>query len=307
MTQPLDYVPTHSALFYPKPRAFNPLSLAFWIAIGIAIALAAGWFYNWFYYENNNLVARLLACAGMTIGLGFLCTLVSEMGEVSDWRIAMIVSLAITSCCLYVTWMLWTQRAMVIIVSQKVALWHLILRPIPVARLLVHLNDFGLWTYAGIHFRGWPLLVIWILEGLLFTVPGPIAAAVMVMNRAPLCLACRKRVQRDGEVLKFSARDERDFEVAVLDRQFERLHEFEQTEEERADSDSPRIIIKLFRCPTGHDTHLLHAAVVSYRRTRKGARKRVERPMLEYMIVGAEQADFLKSLVEKSEAEGCVQ
>jgi hypothetical protein len=295
----LEYRPADSALFHPRPRALDPGRLAIAMPVAFAVQVAASYFYIWFYHEYNDLFARLAACAGLAIGVWFLCGLVCEFGEVGDARVAAVVSLLIALFGLYWSWLFWTQRTLTMITGRDVPWWAILIHPAPAAQLVWHLHSVGIWKYHDIEFRGPLLVIVWIVEAAILVAAPVYFTTAMVTRRTPMCLNCHKRTHRYGPLLRFSDRDTDGFTNSVLNRRFDELVSFAPDARERDDYRSSRILLKLYQCPRCKETNLLLAEHVTFVRGNKGSSKRKETPIVEFMVIGAEQAEQLSALEDR--------
>ena len=284
----------HNAAHYMQERRANPLrfALAFvggllLVALGAIVYVRLGRQFDTMHLRIALLVAASAGAAGISAG-------VVRIGRVPATSIATLVGALLGLICLYVMWLVWVHD-----IFARAGLppkySFLIQHPGSLYRVICDLNREGTWSYQGERWRGIPLLIVWLAEAGAI-VGSSVAAAVLATQRGQiLCRACNSKCQRIRGLRRFAADRQDEFVAAVENRQFDELSDFEP----RMHEDDPELSLELVCCTKCDQTNVLSVNRVAWTIDNSGRSKVQIRPLIERMIITADEAEKLKILKDE--------
>jgi hypothetical protein len=298
MTEPLQYRPSSSAVYYTPPKRRNAAKTLAGVAVGGLFVVAGAIVYAKLQPEMSSPYLRIGAVFAASVATGILAMLVVNGTNVRSQAIAALIGALFGLLALYVMWVVWicdAGRAVGVVIR-----WQLLVkRPRVLWFLIRQFNETGTWSYRGNVARGVPLAIFWLIEaGAILGTSVAIAVKSISQPDAPICRECGSKCRSVGRLPRFDASHESAIVTAVESRDFAKLATFPQ----RAHEDDPEISLRLVSCPTCKQTHVLTVSRIAWHvlpSTRVVQVKSV--PLVNQMLVTlpeAKQIEVLQSLFE---------
>jgi hypothetical protein len=280
---------------YYKPPRPDPIRLLLVTSAAVVVAMLVGVVYAMVQTRVDSLYVRV----GMTFGLAGAVSFVTVGAvriahlhrRVSVLSLAGVLSLA----ALWAAWVVWVRHVMYAM-GLDVPLVRLAINPTGLYRVIMFINEMGVWTWEQQLYRGPKLLLVWMAEAVI-VVCGSVAIAVKVVEPGLFCAACNTACNVVPRMPRFDASDTSEVRQRVESGDFAYLLQLGPTREPY----DPEIQVQLLRCPCGQ-TNVLNVNRVAWVDDGKGALDTQRTPLVRGLLLDVVQVEEFRALMEAARA-----
>lgn len=166
-------------LYYEESGKINPFRQVIAFTVGILLALVLGITYTYSLALMPVVYLNLVSTIGFSLILGFCMLLLARLSHNRNKRSLIIQTVIITLAAYYFHWVVYIQTVTHIHppgFGEYLSNLGLLFSG-DFFSSIATINHYGAWSVFGIHFNGWLLSLVWLIEAIiLFT--GPIGAVI---------------------------------------------------------------------------------------------------------------------------------
>jgi hypothetical protein len=298
---PLNYRPSHSAVYYTPPRRIDIARTVVGFIAGTMAAMAGAFIYAKLQRQLHSPILRIGEMVGGALAVGIIASSVVAYGRVRLPLVAVSIGAVLGMIALYAMWVTWVHD----VFNRprlSIAYWSLISHPMYSIRIVRFVGTFGTWKYHGEVIRGPALWVIWILEATPMLLCGALFPLKAMPNDDPVCLWCGSTCRLVRPIARFAIEGRDELIAQVEGRRFAAIATYPPP----PDDSAPQLSVRLMSCPRCGQTNVVTINNICWTRDRNGARKLDIRPLVnQLMITSAEAVDLkqvFKQMTELREA-----
>jgi hypothetical protein len=240
------------------------------------------------------LIYRVAASGLAAVAVGLIAMGAARFARVRSPVLASALGAVIAAVAIYAMWVTYVHDHLNRL-RALVTYGALVAHPDVLVRLIRFFNAVGTWKLrSGEVMRGLPLTVFWAGEASMILLCGVLFPIKAVVPADEIdCRECGAGGRLVRPILRFGmgARDE--LITAVEGREFTRLVNFDAPGTE----DEPQLSVRLICCPKCGQTNVVTVNRIAFELTREG-RKLVIQPVVDRLMVTAEEAEELKGLLK---------
>ena len=290
MSEPLNYRPSNSAVYYRPLEQFNRRGLLIGLPIGVVSAVIGSAAYALILPTLRDGVVHVIAACVAAGAVALIAWSVSRAAKLRSPTIAAFLGAAISLLSLYTMWVAWIPSTL----KYSGLYWQLVAHPFAFFKIIRVINRFGTWSYNGDQIRGFPLLIIWLIEAGMMLSAGVFAAIVATRDHEPICPVCRAKLASKIKIPKFAATRQDELVAAIEARTFEQLAAHEPPTHEHA----PEVDIWVLSCPTCMETHVLSVKRLAWGRNKQGRLELKTTPLVNDLMITPVEAVELHNIAE---------
>jgi hypothetical protein len=277
--------------YYLPPRRAEPMRTLLWTALSALLVVVGAICYGQLQPDLDDLYLRGGALAVAAGAVGLLGMMAVRGGRVRSRGLAASIGLILSLLVLYVMWVAWVQ-CILTAWGMQVSWWQLAVRPVPFFRVIQYINETGAWNYNGRVIRGASLTVCWIGEAIAILGAGVLIPLKASGGLDPVCTDCGTRCKTTPNLPRFS--DEREVKLiaALLDRDFDALHQHDAP----ANEDDPEIALRLMSCPKCGHTNVLTVSRIAWYVNRTGQATVKTEPIVNQLLITRNDSERLKGI-----------
>jgi hypothetical protein len=289
MSNPLNYQPSNSAVYYTPPSRINvPRTLIGCLIAAAAIVIGAV-IYAKLQPLMNTIYVRVAQAVVGAVAVGTLAIIPVRFGKIRIPLVAAFIGAGLALLAAYVMWVTWVHD----VIGHGIPLSYgtLIAHPIVLLRLIHLINNFGAWTWHHEAVRGFPLAIYWLAEFGLILACGVFLPLKAISDSEAVCTSCGAACKLVRPIARFADDRQADLIGAVEGRDFSALTSHEAP---RWDTE-PQLSARLLCCPRCGQTNVLAINHISWSSTQSGRKMNI-RPVVNQLLVTHQEADQLKQL-----------
>ena len=291
---PLNYQPSHSAVYYTPPRRIDIFRTVIGFIIGVLAAVAGAFLYAKLQRQLHTSIPRIGEVIAGALAIGGIASGVVAYGRVRLPLIAVSIGTVLALIAIYAMWVTWVHD-----VFHRPRLsptyWLLIAHPLYLLRLIRFTGAVGVWTYHGEVVRGPALWVIWFFEATPMLLCGALFPLKAMPNADPDCLSCGATCRLVRPIARFAIHCRDQLIAQVESRQFAPIATYPAP----PDDSAPQLSVRLMSCPRCGQTSVVTMNSLSWTRDNNGIRKLDIRPVVNQLMITSAEAEELKQAIKQ--------
>ena len=284
-------------LYYEHSGKFSLMGVVMAILMGSLIGCVGGFLYAYIILYCPIIYINLLLTVGFGLVMGALCASQLKRYKVRSDKVAVVVSIVVTTISYYFSWAVWLW-ALIRRDGGDVGLLDLLgetLQPWLVLALMARVNAIGAWTLgsSGSAVTGWGLALVWLGEAAIIY-GCAVAAGYGAMDKAPFCETCDEWAKTTESVVAADVSDMAEFKRRMEAKDFHYL--------ESAGPPKPASLVwvrlDVHSCPRCGSFHTMDGEQATVK-IESGKRKESTKTVLHNLILTASEAETLRKLQQR--------
>lgn len=292
MTNPLNYQPSNSAVYYTPPSRINLGRTLIGCLIAVMAIVIGSVLYAKLQPLMNSIYVRIAQVVVGAVAVGTLAMIPVRYGKIRIPLVAAFIGAGLALLAVYVMWVTWVHD----VIGRGLPLGYgaLIEHPIVLLRLIHFINQMGAWTWHDEVVRGFPLTIYWLGEFGAILACGVLLPLKAIGHEEAVCTSCGLPCKLVRPIVRFADDRRADLLGAVEGRDFASLASHDTP---HGDSE-PQLSLRLLRCPKCGQTNVLTVNYISWVATQRG-RSMTIRPLVDQLLVSEGEAGQLQQLFKE--------
>lgn len=292
MTNPLNYQPSNSAVYYTPPSRINLGRTLIGCLIAVMAIVIGSVLYAKLQPLMNSIYVRIAQVVVGAVAVGTLAMIPVRYGKIRIPLVAAFIGAGLALLAVYVMWVTWVHD----VIGRGLPLGYgaLIEHPIVLLRLIHFINQMGAWTWHDEVVRGFPLTIYWLGEFGAILACGVLLPLKAIGHEEAVCTSCGLPCKLVRPIVRFADDRRADLLGAVEGRDFSSLASHAAP---RSDTD-PQLSARLLCCPHCGKTNVLSVNHITWISTQSGRKMNI-RPLVNQLLVAEPEAAELKVLFKQ--------